>query len=825
MSFLFWSYAAGAQVQGASLINVQGCGSATLIGNAVWGSGTVNAATLNFEKQVGTNWVLVTSQALVSGNNYIIIMASDITTATLYRLRVTDGITGSEYISPGVIVNPATWNTMPSFSSSISAVANWGGLTCGTEDDYIEVFPLLLPGGRPPYRIEYKRTIDPNFTTAASEALWTRIYNILPNTDYTVRVTDFCGRVATQNGLRLRIEASPFVIQPTSCNNGLIRVYTSGSYTTRGMPPFTYGIGKYSDTMTTIRPTLVFSSDSSFNNLSPGDYDIQLRDACGNASVLQSVRLGGGMPRLSTIDAALNTNSCTYTATVNVFTGTAPFQYGIKAPGQQVYSFQSANSFPNLNATSAYSFVLVDMCGDTSAPLNFSVYSPPSISNVDVLTTGSSCINDFVVKSATRDDLAPLDYGIRVTGSGNPFVFQSSDTFKHVVIGNYDIVKRNRCGTLSSVRPVTTWINSNMCPLRIDAGDFEAVNNQGCTDFSGNTWIDAKDANGNLVFSINPQGNLLQQVCWGVRVRSGDGTSLRNATIQNNLLNFLDRNFYIQPSVTPILSQPVLLKLYITNDELLNMLTYLHNNGYPNAGINDLRILKKNGSINSPADLEVTNDNTAPSNQFTVITPVFTPFGFNWAMELSITGFSEFNPFVEASATLPLHFISFEGKNENNAVQLYWATSEEVNTKSFIIEWSANGVSFSTAGTLDAVNTPGENHYQFTHTNSVTGKNYYRLKQVDKDGRYTYSAIITVITNGNKGIQVFPNPAQDVLNITSKEKIKMIMVYDASGKKVMVSNQFNRTNTILPVRQLSRGVYWINIVTAQNTHSAKFIKQ
>jgi hypothetical protein len=81
------------------------------------------------------------------------------------------------------------------------------------------------------------------------------------------------------------------------------------------------------------------------------------------------------------------------------------------------------------------------------------------------------------------------------------------------------------------------------------------------------------------------------------------------------------------------------------------------------------------------------------------------------------------------------------------------------------------------------------------------------------------------INNFNPSVKIYPNPAQDILTIISKEKIKRIVLYDASGRKAIISNQFDKTNILLPVRQLSPGVYWVNVVTAQNTHSIKFIKQ
>ncbi len=818
------------QMEGAVLSKIQGCGSATLIGNPLWGAGVIHPPTLYFEKQVGTNWVTIHTQVSVNGNNYLVITPGDITAATLYRLRARDENTSQEFISTGVIVDPGTWNgAPPSFGGTVSASAVWGSLSCGPEDDFLQVEPAFSPAGRPPYRIEYKKNTDASFTVAASEALWANIYGILPNTNYDVRVTDFCGRVATSSGFRLRVIAGAYVFQPTGCNDGIIRLEPSGTLATRGLPPFTYAIGKYTDTMTTIRPGLTFGNTFAFNNLSPGDYDVQLQDVCGNLSPLQTIRLGGGLPRLSAITSQLSPDSCSFTATVNVFTGTPPFQYGIKAPGASTYTYQPDNIFPGLSSAGQYSFKLKDKCGDSSLPVNYSVFSPPSISSIDIVPTGSSCINHFVVKTAVLNQLKPFDYGIRLAGSQDPFVFQASDTFKNMVAGNYDIVKRNKCGNLSPVQTVYTWTNSALCPVRTDPGDYEVASGQGCTDFSGNTWIDAKDDNGNLIFSINPQDNVLQQVCWGVRITGGDGTTVRSAQIQNSLLNFMDRNFYIQPAVTPVISKPVLIKLYITDNELQNMLTWLHNHGYPTATEKDLKILKKNGSAGSPVDLEVTNDNTAPSSQFTVITPVFTKFGFNWAMEFSLTSFSEFNPFAGTLQALPLDFISFTGTLQPNDVSLSWSTANAYGTSHFDIEWSRDGQLFTAIGSRPSINTPGVINDQFTHTSPDGGNNFYRIRQIDADGHSTLSKTIQVYVQHTAGIKVYPNPARKDIRISlqnnAANRIHYVQLTDGLGKLLLTKHAGNDNTIIVSLAGLPTGSYQLTVVTKTAVYNHKILKQ
>ncbi|MFT3703403.1 MAG: T9SS type A sorting domain-containing protein [Agriterribacter sp.] len=825
ISFLFFCYTVCAQVEGASLVSIQACGGATLIGNPVWGNGTIHPATLYFEKQVGTNWVTINTQPSVNGNNFIIITPGDISSATSYRLRVLDENTAQEFISPGVIVNPATWNGTLPFSNSITTSCNWGAFSCGAEDDYLLVEPGILPGGRPPYKIEYRKATDADFTIASEATLWTAIYGIVPDATYTVRVTDFCGRIATQSGLRLRMDVDTYVIQPTTCSNGVIRLSRSGTVAHRGIAPFTYAIGKYTDTMTTIRPVLHFGTDSAFNNLAPGDYDVQLKDACGNTSAIQFIRLGGGLPRLSVINQQLSADSCSFTATVTRFTGTYPLSYGIMAPGQTQFVYQDDSVFTNLSVAGTYFFKLKDQCGDSSLTGTIVLNFPQAtVDSVKILPGSSNCMKDFTILASNGP--GPYEYAIRPRNSGS-FVYQSSATFRNIPQALYDVSIKDRCGRLSAIFPLD--LTDPACSLRTITGDFEVAGAQGCSDMNGNAWIDAKDTLGNIIFSINPQGNNLQQVCWGVRITDGMGSDLRKSTINGTLTHFLDRNFYIEPTPIPVLNQNVLLRLYITDAEINNMIWYLQNNGSPAVTIADLKILKKTGSPGSPVDLEVINENITPPAQFAIIQPIIKKFGINnWYIEFSIFSFSELMPFIGNLSVLPLDFIALNARKQNQDVLLEWTTANESNTKYFEIEWSDHPGNFSSIGKISSNNTPVTNSYHFMHLNAPTGNNFYRIKQIDIDGKYTYSKIVSLQIEASSVIQIYPNPTQNSVQVrlrSNNETVKYIQLSNMAGSILFTQNTIYSSNANISLSSLPTGVYWLKVVTGKNVHVIKVLKQ
>ncbi|WP_315820969.1 hypothetical protein [Paraflavitalea speifideaquila] len=116
--------------------------------------------------------------------------------------------------------------------------------------------------------------------------------------------------------------------------------------------------------------------------------------------------------------------------------------------------------------------------------------------------------------------------------------------------------------------------------------------------------------------------------------------------------------------------------------------------------------------------------------------------------------------------TLPLHLLSFTGRRTNNGVDLKWVTDNEVNTAHFDIEKSADGVRFAKIAQVEARNLAGRNEYAFTDGQPLNRMAYYRLKQVDLDGRFTLSPIISIRNNvGELVFSLSPNPAGGFINI------------------------------------------------------------
>lgn len=196
------------------------------------------------------------------------------------------------------------------------------------------------------------------------------------------------------------------------------------------------------------------------------------------------------------------------------------------------------------------------------------------------------------------------------------------------------------------------------------------------------------------------------------------------------------------------------------------------------------------------------------------------------------SGTAEFYFATPNPIILPIVLESFTALKEKDKAKLSWKTLSEINVSSFIIEYSNDGSIFNAIGTIAATgNSSSPVAYSWLHNNPVTGNNYYRLKMVDHDGKFSYSPIgvIKIINNEEPVISVYPNPVHEVLNIllpkmgTTKT---LLNVYSSNGRQVY-NKPVGKTQTMqLSVNSLASGVYYIRVVENGTVlYNTKFVKQ
>ena len=178
--------------------------------------------------------------------------------------------------------------------------------------------------------------------------------------------------------------------------------------------------------------------------------------------------------------------------------------------------------------------------------------------------------------------------------------------------------------------------------------------------------------------------------------------------------------------------------------------------------------------------------------------------------------------FARGNFTLPVSLLNFDAAEYNRGVNVSWKTEVEINSKNFIVERKGSSGLFSEIGSVASLqNGRAGNTYQFFDANPFIGNNYYRLKMVDIDGKFTFSRTVNIISSAKPvGILLYPNPVSNgVVNIVlGNEPVKSIAVINLSGIRVLNTN-YNITNRIVPlnVSKLPKGVYALEIITQSST--------
>jgi Secretion system C-terminal sorting domain/FG-GAP repeat len=183
---------------------------------------------------------------------------------------------------------------------------------------------------------------------------------------------------------------------------------------------------------------------------------------------------------------------------------------------------------------------------------------------------------------------------------------------------------------------------------------------------------------------------------------------------------------------------------------------------------------------------------------------------------------------------LEMELKDLQVRYQNAASRLTWITTQENNSSHFEVERSADGINFNRLGNVAAAGYSSQSkNYSFNDMAPLAGVNYYRLRMVDKDGRSSYSNIVSinVIIKGNSLISIYPSPFNEKLNITvSNETAAManIEIFDNSSKLVFTHKAaVNKGTNNIPVVNLGRlsaGFYIIKVKLGENIFTQKLIK-
>ena len=189
----------------------------------------------------------------------------------------------------------------------------------------------------------------------------------------------------------------------------------------------------------------------------------------------------------------------------------------------------------------------------------------------------------------------------------------------------------------------------------------------------------------------------------------------------------------------------------------------------------------------------------------------------------------------EGSTALPIELLHFTALPVGKAVELSWSTATEINNDYFTIERSADGLLFEKMYAIQgAGNSNSILFYTETDAQPLKGLSYYRLKQTDFDGKYSYSQIVAVNFGEAFNIQIFPNPSdgkQGNILITAKEGETInLEIANTLGQLLFTKSVVMDAGScfILPVAQLqelTKGSYFIKASSPTILLSKKLIVQ
>ena len=572
--------------------------------------------------------------------------------------------------------------------------------------------------------------------------------------------------------------------------------------------------------------------------------------------------------------------------------GTAPSS-GVgtwtQSSGPGTITFSSANSntpTATATATATGTYILqwtasTGVCASASDPVQV-IYDP-------ALT--QTAVPDDCLNMSTDDfNTATVNYYVLVGAGGGtpPYSFPVTDLVG-VVSATSQVYEQLDGSTVTY--PVTDLVGCTAggsfnvsvpsglpsdLALSTWTGPGTASTTKNCYDFGYNKWVTYRDGNNDAILAINAATNDLGLVTVSMYRNDNEpvvlNSSWSNGSCYQVPMRPMERHFVVTTSNAPPVNgyaPKAKVRLFFTQTELSDLITETYGVGGSSnwdvgcsteddvTGIADLFVTKYTAPTGQLATEDGDYSNNLPAQNGgiyrlfgdaltlpgnTALTRV--PTGFNTIyggtaahyVEMSVTEFSEFWLHGSGqSMPLPVQMIFLEANPINNAfIQLTWATALEINNDGFQVERSVDGQTWAQIGFVNGHdNATTQNDYSYNDMNVTAGiVYYYRLKQVDNDGAFEYTDIVSAQLNGDVTFSVkdfVPNPTMDKTSLivtATKDQDITVTFYNVVGQKVMESSHLLNKggNTItFDLNKLASGTYTAIVSSANEVYTKKVV--
>ena len=188
--------------------------------------------------------------------------------------------------------------------------------------------------------------------------------------------------------------------------------------------------------------------------------------------------------------------------------------------------------------------------------------------------------------------------------------------------------------------------------------------------------------------------------------------------------------------------------------------------------------------------------------------------GFGNNMTINTWAASYYTEVKESFSTLPVSWLYFRGRGEENRVQLEWATAQERNNDYFVVERSPNGRSWEDIGEVEGVgDSEAINFYGFTDERPLLGNNFYRIRQVDRDRKTDHTQVVRIYFDPVWDFRSYPNPVRDelVLELKGLDQYRLALS-DLQGRQFMAPVKNSLSGRLqLDMSQIPPGLYVVTL--------------
>lgn len=181
---------------------------------------------------------------------------------------------------------------------------------------------------------------------------------------------------------------------------------------------------------------------------------------------------------------------------------------------------------------------------------------------------------------------------------------------------------------------------------------------------------------------------------------------------------------------------------------------------------------------------------------------------------------------VHVSGSLPVKLLYFNAKCGSDSLSLQWATAMEIDNDKFSIEKSTDGIYWTSIAEIKGSgNSTGTHYYSFKDAPN-SSKSFYRLKQTDVNGAFSYSGIVTATCSSPaSAFTISPNPGRDQFTLRNLPVNGQIRVTDMKGRQVIAPHSYTGTIYSINLGGFAQGIYLVTVYTKDAVTTKKLMKE